>query len=66
MWSTIVCFNSAWGVAEQLAGRNIWFDSPWVILPFALSALPLTQLIHQQRKTRREQQKEDAASSEKA
>lgn len=66
VWSTIVCFNSAWGVAEQLAGRNIWFDSPWVILPFALSALPLTQLIHQQRKTRREQQKEDAASSEKA
>lgn len=50
VWSTIVCLSSAWDVAEHLAGHQVWFNSAWVFLPFALAALPLTQLIHQRRK----------------
>ena len=55
VWSTILCLNSAWSVAEKLTGQSVWFDSAWVILPFALTALPLIQLIHQRRKERRDQ-----------
>jgi hypothetical protein len=54
MLSAVVFLESAWELAEHLLGRSIWFHSAWILLPLALTALPLTQLCIELRKKNRE------------
>ncbi len=41
LWTTVICLSSAWDISERLVRRDIWFDTPWIILPIALTLLPV-------------------------
>lgn len=58
LWSCVVFLESAWGLVENLLNQELTFHSGWIVLPFAITALPVLEILLQLR--RRNQEVKDA------
>lgn len=58
LWSCVVFLESSWELVENLLNQDLSFHSGWIVLPFAITALPVLEILLQLR--RRNQEVHDA------
>ncbi len=62
LWSCVVFLESSWELVENLLNVDLSFQSGWIVLPFAITALPIVEILLQLR--RRNQEVHDADDPE--
>lgn len=60
LWSCVVFLESSWELVENLLNRDISYNSSWILLPIAITALPVLEVLLQLRRRNREVKEADA------